>query len=58
VRFKLDENLPGIVVLRLRSQDRGRVSEVLTQLLESQDIESFAGALVTVTEATVRFRRS
>lgn len=49
---------PGIIVLRLRSQDRGHVSEVLSQLLNSQDIEGFAGALVIVTEATVRVRRS
>jgi predicted nuclease of predicted toxin-antitoxin system len=48
---------PGVVVLRLRSQDRDATLAVLDELLTSQDIDTFGGALVVVTESTVRVRR-
>jgi predicted nuclease of predicted toxin-antitoxin system len=48
----------GIMVLRLRSQHSSAVVRVLEQIVSSQDVEAFAGALVIVTDATVRVRRA
>ncbi len=48
----------GIMVLRLRSQHCGAVVRVLEQIVSSQDVEAFAGALVIVIDATVRVRRA
>ncbi|MDQ6617098.1 MAG: DUF5615 family PIN-like protein [Actinomycetota bacterium] len=48
----------GIMVLRRRSQHSSVVVRVLEQIVSSQDVEAFAGALVIVTDATVRVRRA
>ena len=47
----------GIVVLRLRSQERDHAVAVLERLLTNDDIDTFARALIVVTESTVRIRR-
>ena len=46
-----------IMVLRLRSQHSSAVVRVLEQIVSSQDIEALGGALIIVTDATVRVRR-
>ena len=48
----------GILVLRLRSQHSSAVVGVLEQIISAQEVETFAGALVIVTDATVRVRRA
>jgi hypothetical protein len=45
-------------VLRLRSQERDAVVGVVERLFAGQDIAGLAGALVIVTESTVRVRRA
>jgi hypothetical protein len=47
----------GIILLRLEDQHPELVLDVLRRLLAQQDLDSVEGALVVVTDTTVRIRR-
>lgn len=47
----------GVVLMRLRSQAPASTLSALGRLLREYDLESFSGALVVVTEESIRIRR-
>lgn len=48
----------GVVLMRLRDQQPAATLDVLRRVLATHDLDSFAGALVVVTDENVRIRRS
>jgi|ERR1700749_3001473 predicted nuclease of predicted toxin-antitoxin system len=47
----------GILLLRLRETDRGTVVDRLKQVFDNEDVDSWAGCLVVVSDAKVRVVR-
>ncbi len=61
MRFKIDENLPtkqfpGLIVLRLRRQDKPCVLEILSHLVAVLSSEPLEHHLWTVEEDRIRIR--
>jgi len=56
IRSYPPDEYPGIIVLRLSSQSRQNVLDVIAKAISLADVEPVAGRLWIVTEAAVRIR--
>ena len=56
IRAYPPEQYPGIIVLRLKRQDKQRVLEVVTRVIKAFDAEELVGNLWIVDERRIRVR--
>jgi predicted nuclease of predicted toxin-antitoxin system len=49
---------PGLLIIRLGNPSRRALLERIRQILQTEDVESWKGALVIATESRIRVRRA
>ena len=56
MKFKIDENLPGIIVLKLKQQDKLYILKIIEQVVKKISIEKPIHQLWIVEEHQIRIR--